>query len=204
MPKKKSGKKSIAKNEFYWAFYILAALGAFLGFVLMPIWENTSLFFHDWGSRYFHSLVAAILLLYVFLFLFGEAKNEQKKPLCHFIIVEISILFVVAIFAILQQLHILYLFGPARAFGVALWLRGCFYLTRAYILPKGKKSGVPVYLFITALGLISLGTYLLTHDFLGNTFLWLVSISILILAVASLVYGVLSTPSKAKKKSDEE
>lgn len=199
----KEEKKNIKpeKTKLFWLYFIASALLITLGVFLLPVWSNTNIFFKDWSNDSIDIILAVLVVLYVVFYLFKNFKKislKKSQGLKVVKIVEISLLFILSIFCILEQFKVTNFIGPCFVVGFILYLRGLVIGVNAYLYTHKKSEKYPVmnliFMFIT----LTLGTVLMIHPFYGETFMWIISLMILVVSVIMLIYGFMSIPRKEK------
>lgn len=165
------------------------------------MWSNTNVFFKDWSNDSIDIILAVLVVLYVVFYLFKNFKKislKKSQGLKVVKIVEISLLFILSIFCILEQFKVTNFIGPCFVVGFILYLRGLVIGVNAYLYTHKKSEKYPVmnliFMFIT----LTLGTVLMIHPFYGETFMWIISLMILVVSVIMLIYGFMSIPRKEK------
>lgn len=186
---------SIKKTKWFWVFFVVAAVGLALGIFLLPVWKNANVFWRDWSTDALDLILFVVILLYV-CWLIKSVKEEASPVVKKLKIVEIVVLCLLAVCCLLQYFDILSFIGPCFVFGAIFWCRGCLYIVKAYLFTHKKKENYPLFLLIVSILLVTVGAMLMVRPVQNAGFIWIVAIAVLVVSLASLVYGFLSIPSK--------
>lgn len=195
--RKASAKFFGKKTRFFWAFYILGALGVLLGVALLPLWQSANVFWKDWGGSSITIILMVLLTLYLILYLARKFALENIKTVKIITAIEFLISLILIILCFLQQLSLISFIGPCLVFGVVLWLRGVNYVVKAYLYQhKQDEQPYPLYILIIAIILISLGAFFASNSIEGSHFMWIASIGIILVSIFSIIYGFIVIPKK--------
>lgn len=199
----KEEKKNIKpeKTKLFWLYFVASALLITLGVFLLPVWSNTNVFFKDWSNNSIDIILAILVVLYVVFYLFRKFKNNNLKKstgLKVVKVIEIGLLFILSIFCILEQFNVTNFVGPCFVVGSILYLRGLVLGINAYLYSHKKSEKYPIIHLIFMFISLTLGTVLMIHPFYGETFMWIVSVIILVISIIMLVYGFITVPKKEK------
>ena len=63
------------KSPLFWAYFVIGVVVTAVSVALMPFWQNTNVFFSDWGVRFIKIVIAVMVLAYTFLFLLKRCAN---------------------------------------------------------------------------------------------------------------------------------
>lgn len=191
----------LEKTKLFWLYFVVSALLITIGVFLLPVWSNSNVFFKDWSNNSIDIILAILIVLYVIFYLFKKIKkNHLKKSegLKIVKIIEMCMLFVLSIFCILEQFKITNFIGPCFVMGCILYLRGLVLGINSYLYTHKKSEKYPVIHLIFMFVALTLGTILMIHPFYGKTFMWLVSIVILVMSLIILICGFIAIPRKEK------
>lgn len=189
--------------KFFVFDFIVAALFIALGVLMIVLPE--------FGSGALSYVAAALLVIYLALYLFPKVKIA-KGNLQVLVIVESLIVLLIAAAFILKAFDVIIPLvsdvRPAQLVGIVLWLRGVCDGFRGYFLKgtDGQKT-FPLWRFALALLFISAGAFFFAKPILSDTQMVIAIAVILFLAAAFLLYfGIRYLPKKkngAKKAKKE-
>ncbi len=188
----------IKKTKFFWLYFIVGVCLAGLGVFLLPVWENTNVFWNKWASEGISLMLFVILVIYV-CYLIGCIKKDNPKVKKLLRVCEIMALIVVAVLCLLQQFDVLNIIGPCFVVGAVIWLRGIVCALTAYIFNVKKKDRT-VDIMLLSLAAVTLGTVFMVRRFTAPIFIWVISIGLILLALAAIAFGFLSIPKKQKEE----
>lgn len=194
--KKKQEVKEFPKTKWFWAVSLLGVIGLVLGVFLLPVWDNSSVFWKSWGAEGVSIVLCGIITVYVLCYLcvrFNKLENSTLKIIST---IEIAVLILIAIGCLLQQFNVFDFFGPCLVFGAVLWLRGFVNVVKAYLYRHTKKEQYPLWLVIVSVFMITAGAILVVKPIPGNAFIWFVSIALLLASAMMLIGGFLMIPKK--------
>lgn len=168
---------------------------------MLPVWSNSNVFFKDWSNNSIDIILAILIVLYVVFYLLKKVKNndlKKSKGLKLVKIIEICLLFVLSIFCVLEQFKVTNFIGPCFVVGCILYFRGLVLGINSYLYTHKKSETYSVIQLILMFLALTLGTILMIHPFYGETFMWVVSLIILVISLIILIYGLISIPRKKK------
>ena len=189
------------KTKLFWLYFVASALLITLGIFLLPVWSNSNVFFKDWSNNSIDIILAILIVLYVVFYLLKKVKNndlKKSKGLKLVKIIEICLLFVLSIFCVLEQFKVTNFIGPCFVVGCILYFRGLVLGINSYLYTHKKSETYSVIQLILMFLALTLGTILMIHPFYGETFMWVVSLIILVISLIILIYGLISIPRKKK------
>ncbi len=201
-------KSRIPRNKkFYWAFFVLSALSLCLGVALLPVWENTNVIWKDLGTKLFSMILFFIILVYILGFLIKQIVREKKTTIKILTVFEAGFFFAIALGCIMEQFNMVSVVGPCTIVGAAIWSRGFVYIVKAYLCKHEKSDKYPLWMLIFSVGLVTLGTIMMTKEiFSSRDIVWFVACFVILMAIIFLVLGFASKPKvdKALKKQKKE
>lgn len=189
------------KTKLFWLYFVASSLLITLGIFLLPVWSNSNVFFKDWSNNSIDIMLAILIVLYVVFYLLKKVKNnnlKKSKGLKLVKIIEICLLFVLSIFCVLEQFKVTNFIGPCFVVGCILYFRGLVLGINSYLYTHKKSETYSVIQLILMFLALTLGTILMIHPFYGETFMWVVSLIILVISLIILIYGLISIPRKKK------
>ena len=192
----------VRKTKFFWMYFVVASLLIFLGVCLLPIWEDSSVFFKNWSNKSIDLILAILIFVYVVFYLIKNFKNgdlKNKKSFKVLKVIEIILLFGLVAFCVLEQFKVTNFIGPCFVVGFCLYLRGIMFGVKGYLYTHKKSETYSISNLIFSFVAITLGTILIVHPFYGETFMWIVSIMMLFISVLLIVRGFFSIPKKVKE-----
>lgn len=200
----KEEKKSIKlkKTKLFWLYLVASALLITLGIFLLPVWSESNVFFKNWSNGSIDIILAVLVVLYIVFYLFKKFEyNDIKNSKCLKIVktIEICLLFVLSIFCVLEQFKVTDFVGPCFVAGCILYLRGLVLGIKAYLYTHKKTEKYSVFDLIFTFISLTAGTILMIHPFYGETFIWIISIIILLISVLLIIVGIISIPKKEEK-----
>ena len=193
----------LQKTKLFWVYFIASALLLVIGIFLLPVWNNTDVFFKDWSSRAMEIIIAGLILLYVGFYLiknFNRYLVRKSMSLKIIKIVEISLLVILSVLCILEQFGVTAFMNPCFAVGLALYLRGIVMGVGAFLYLHGSSEKYSIFHLVFTFVALTLGTIMMIRPFSGNIFMWVVAVSLLVAAVIFIIVGILTKPKKEKKK----
>lgn len=196
--------KEFPKSKWFWAMILCGVLGIVLGVFLLPVWDDTSVFWKSWATEGISIILCCILTVYVLCYLCGRFLKTENSTLKTISVIEIAALLVIAIGCLLQQFDVLDFFGPCFVFGAIVWLRGFVNIVKAYLFRHTKKEKYPLWLVIVSVFMVTAGAMLMVRPITwSNAFIWVVSIAIIAVSAIILVCGFMMIPNK-KDGGDEK
>ena len=192
----------VKPTKFFWAYWVLAACCLALGIFLLPVWDNSGVFWSTWASEGLGTLLFALLTVYI-IYSIGGIKKEDEKAKKGIKITEIVLLVIIAVLCILEQFNVVNFVGPCFVIGSVLWLRGMSASVIAYKYNVKKKDRT-IGVILGGLLAVSLGAILMVRRFTAPIFIWIISITLLLIAVCSVIFGFVSKPKKNKQEQSAE
>ena len=188
------------KSKNYWAEILLGVICIVCAIIFAPIWNNTDVFFKDWGLKIIDILIAVLIVAYLSGYLWKKmlASNGVIKVLT---IIEFCALSIIALGCIFTQFNVIPVSGACKIFGLVLWSRGVVELFRAYYLSRiTSYKYSPAWLFL-AIAMVTFGTYCFAKPFIQDTvILWLFVSALLAFDILFVIIGCMQKPIKAKVK----
>ena len=86
----------VKPTKLFWAYWVLAACCLALGIFLLPVWNNTGVFWNTWASEGLGILLFILITVYV-IYSIGGVKKDDEKLKNAIKIAEILLLVVVAL-----------------------------------------------------------------------------------------------------------
>ena len=192
----------VKPTKLFWAYWVLAACCLALGIFLLPVWDNSGVFWSTWASEGLGTLLFALLTVYI-IYSIGGIKKEDEKAKKGIKITEIVLLVIIAVLCILEQFNVVNFVGPCFVIGSVLWLRGMSASVIAYKYNVKKKDRT-IGVILGGLLAVSLGAILMVRRFTAPIFIWIISITLLLIAVCSVIFGFVSKPKKNKQEQSAE
>ena len=178
---------------------ILSILLLTLGILLLP--QVT-----DLGTRVLSIVAAVLLILYLIFFLFDRLTHSGGTVRI-LTAIEFTLLALIALGLIFAQFRIFKSFSVCQILAIAIWLRGCTWAMRGYLVssPEARRR-FPMLLFVAAIAMITFGAYLYAKPFITDPQLVyalaaLCSVAAVALFVYALAYGERPKKKAAKKPS---
>ncbi len=170
---------------------ILAVLSLALAIVMLPPFGIS--------AKVLNVLLAIALVFYLLLYLLDKVVHARGNLLI-LLIVEFSVISLIAIGLLFQQFGIFNISGVCRILGVVLWLRGAVSLIRAYfVVGTGAKKKYSLLIHMGYILLLSFGAYIFASPFISDLALcWIFSVAFFVTALVFTVLAVLSSPAKKK------
>lgn len=187
----------VKPTKFFWAYWLLAACCLALGIFLLPVWDNTGVFWNSWASEGLGIMLFVLLTVYV-IYLIGGIKKDDVKTKNIIKIAEILLLVILAVFCILEQFDVVNFIGPCFVLGAVLWLRGMSCSLIAYMFNVKKKDrtiGVMLYGLLA----VTVGSIFMVRRFTAPVFIWVISIALLLVTVCSVIFGFMTIPKKGQQ-----
>ena len=188
----------VKPTKFFWAYWLLAACCLALGIFLLPVWDNTGVFWSTWASEGLGILLFILITVYV-IYLIGGVKKDDEKAKNAIKIIEILLLVVVAVLCMLQQFNVVNFVGPCFVLGTMLWLRGMSCSLIAYKYNVKKKDRTMGIMLCGLLG-VSLGAILMVRRFTVPVFIWVISVALILVAVCAVIFGFMAIPKKGQQE----
>lgn len=189
------------KSKLFWLEIVLGVLCILLAVVFAPIWESTDVFFKDWGMKIIDVLIAALIVAYLFGYLW-KRMISAKGVVQVLTILEFCSLAIIALGCLFSQFNIIPVSGACKIFGLVLWCRGVVELFRAYYLSRlATYKYSSAWLFL-AIAMVSFGTYCFAKPFIQDVaILWVFVCALLVFGILFVAIGCMQKPVKAKVKS---
>ena len=189
----------IKKNKLFWLFIVLGAIVLLFGVTLLPVWKDIDIFFASWSDAGVNIVLFAILVFYIVLLINRNLVKRKSKFIVGITIIELIVLLFVAVSCLLQQFNVFSIFGPCFVFGLMIYFRGLVNVLEPYfssISTNNSKARISVLVSIV---LLTVGAIMMVIKVPNNIFNWIIAITILLVAVLLILFGILSMPKKEKK-----
>lgn len=188
----------VKPTKFFWAYWVLAACCLALGVFLLPVWNNTGVFWSTWASEGLGILLFILITVYV-IYSIGGVKKDDEKLKNAIKITEILLLVVIALLCMLQQFDVVNFVGPCFVLGAVLWLRGmsCSLIAYKYNVKKKDRT---IGVILGGLLAVSLGAILMVRRFTAPIFIWIISIALILVAVCTVIFGFMAIPKKGQQE----
>lgn len=196
--------KNAKKTKLFWLYIVLGVFLILAAIVLAPFWSKLNgdwCFWKNWGPNIVNLIIAAVLIYYLFAYLFPKVKRTTGGVTKTLTIVEFILMALVAVGCIFSQFKIINIGGACRIFGLALWCRGSVEIFRAYYHQRDSKWKYPLgYVFLN-IAFVTFGTYCIVKPFISDEIiLWCFVALLFIYGICSIVYGGMSKPASKKSK----
>ncbi len=171
---------------------VIAGLALVLGIVMLPPFGI--------GQHLLNLLLAISLAAYLVIHLFGKLQRTKGTAFI-LTLFEFSVVCIIIVGLIFQQLRVFNIAGVCRTLGVVLWLRGIVSITVMYInLGTLKSARYNLSKFILYLLLITAGVYLFANPLITDIiFNWILCVVMLLTAVIFGFLAFIYSPSKVKR-----
>jgi signal transduction histidine kinase len=199
-------KSRIPKNKrFYWAFYLLSLISLVLGVALLPVWEKTDVVWKDLGTNLISMILFFIIIVYIVGYLIKQIIREKKITIKILTVFEAGFFFAIAIGCIMEQFNMVSVVGPCTIVGAAIWSRGFVYIVKAYLCKHEKTDKYPLWMLVFSVGLVTLGTIMMTKEiFTTRHIVWFSAGLLIVAALVFFVFGVISKPKVDKALQREQ
>ncbi len=189
------------KTPFFWLYFVFGALGVTLGVFLLPIWNDTSVFWKGWGSIAVGFIMFAAVVLYIILFLARQFGKEKREIIRILVVVEIVVFALIALGCLLDEFKVINVGGPCVILGMAFWIRGVISAIKGYLYRHThEERRYSVADFAVAIFLITFGTILMVRPLFTELHLiWLGSIAVILASVFIILIGIILIPDKKRK-----
>lgn len=187
---------AVKPTKFFWVYWVLAACCLALGIFLLPVWENTGVFWNNWASEGLGILLFILITVYV-VYLIGGIKKDDAQAKNIIKIAEILLLVILAVFCILEQFDVVNFVGPCFVLGAVLWLRGMSCSLIAYMF-NVKKQDRTIGVMLCGLLAVTVGPIFMVRRFTAPVFICVISIALLLVAVCAVILGFMTIPKKGK------
>ena len=74
-------KLTVSSRKDYPLFIVLGVLAVIAAVLFAPFWKRTDVFFSTWGMTALNLMIAAVLLVYLFTFLFPKMLSDIPDSL---------------------------------------------------------------------------------------------------------------------------
>lgn len=195
-------KLTVSARRDYPLFIVLGALAVIVAILFAPFWKDTDVFFADWGMTALNLMIAAVLLVYLFTFLFPKILHGSRGAVLVLTLVEFLCIFLIALGCILTQFKVLNISGACAILGLCLFCRGTVEIFRAYYYRGGSSKPYPVWWLGVAILMVAFGTYCFAKPlFTDEQILWIFVVFLLLLGAALITYGCLCRPKSKTQKT---
>ena len=173
-----------------------------LALVLAPfwgkIWEGCP--WKNVGSKIVSYAIAAVIILYLATFVFKKIKRS-KGTIKFLTLIEFTLLGLVAVGLVINQLQILNITNPSVILGIAFYARGVIELFRAYYHQRDSKAKYPISWLIVAILFVTAGVYFMVSKLVTIEIILYVLVGALALVgLYLLLVGFISKPQTTKSK----
>lgn len=194
--------KNIKKTKYYFAYIMCGILTLTLALMLAPfwgkIWENCP--WVNVGSKIVSYAIATLIFLYLFAFVIKKIK-KSTGTIKFLTLIEFTVLGLISIGLVINQLQILNISNPSVILGVAFYARGVIELFRAYYHQKESTNKYPISWLIVAILFVTVGVYFMVSKLITTEIILYVLVGSLILfGLYLLFYGLLSKPVLKQNK----
>ena len=191
----------IKKTNLFWLYFIGTAILVVLGILLLPVWSNTDVFFKTWSNAAIDIILAVLLILYVMFYLVKNLKNDASNKILRIVeIIEIVLLLLISVLCVLEQFNVTDFIGPCLAIGLTFYLRGIVLGIDCYLHAQDKNENFSLLTLIFMFASLTFGSMIIVNPIYGDGFMWIISISILVIAIVLSVFGALAIPDKKKEE----
>ncbi len=198
-------KLKFAPRKDFWLFIALGIIAVLVALVLAPFWQNTNVFFSDWGVYALKIMIAICLLAYISFCLAPKIIRGGRNVVTVLTVIESVCLLFVALGCILAQFNVINISGACSIFGLCLFFRGTVEIFRAYYYRGGESRPYPVWQLVIAIAMLSFGTYCFAKQLLSDTtILWIFVVFILVVGALLITYGAVCSPKKLKKTKNSK
>lgn len=189
----------IKKNKLFWLFIVLGAIVLLFGVTLLPVWKDIDIFFASWSDAGVNIVLFAILVFYIVLLINRNLVKRKSKFIVGITIIELIVLLFVAVSCLLQQFNVFSIFGPCFVFGLMIYFRGLVNVLEPYFSSISTNNSKARLSVLVSIVLLTVGAIMMVIKVPNNIFNWIIAITILLVAVLLILFGVLSMPKKEKK-----
>ena len=189
------------KSKYFWVYIVVGALLMIASIMLMPFWARVApdLFFANWGGNFIKIVIAGVLFLYLFGYLFKKILAAKITVVKVLTIVEFALLALIAIGCIVSQFAV-FSFDISLILALALWMRGTIEIIRAYYYNNASDK-YPIYKLLIAIALVTLGGFILASNVISSEMLlWVATGVAFIFSLIIFILGFIKNPSEKKKK----
>ena len=189
----------IKKNKLFWLFIVLGAIVLLFGVTLLPVWKDIDIFFASWSDAGVNIVLFAILVFYIVLLINRNLVKRKSKFIVGITIIELIVLLFVAVSCLLQQFNVFSIFGPCFVFGLMIYFRGLVNVLEPYFSSISTNNSKARLSILVSILLLTVGAIMMVIKVPNNIFNWIIAITILLVAVLLILFGILSMPKKEKK-----
>jgi len=189
----------IKKNKLFWLFIVLGAIVLLFGVTLLPVWKDIDIFFASWSDAGVNIVLFAILVFYIVLLINRNLVKRKSKFIVGITIIELIVLLFVAVSCLLQQFNVFSIFGPCFVFGLMIYFRGLVNVLEPYFSSISTNNSKARLSVLVSIILLTVGAIMMVIKVPNNIFNWIIAITILLVAVLLILFGILSMPKKEKK-----
>ena len=189
----------IKKNKLFWLFIVLGAIVLLFGVTLLPVWKDIDIFFATWSDAGVNIVLFAILVFYIVLLINRNLVKRKSKFIVGITIIELIVLLFVAVSCLLQQFNVFSIFGPCFVFGLMIYFRGLVNVLEPYFSSISTNNSKARLSVLVSIVLLTVGAIMMVIKVPNNIFNWIIAITILLVAVLLILFGILSMPKKEKK-----
>ena len=194
--------KNVKKSKYFWGYIVLGVVVLLLALALAPfwgkVWENCP--WKDLGYQVVSYVIAAVIIVYLILYLFKKIK-KSKGTIRLLTIIEFILLALIALGLVVSQLQIFGITNPSVILGLALYIRGVIEVFRAYYYQRSSTTVkyplgwlVMAILFMT-FGVILMVTKIITVDII----LYVIVGALGLIGLYLMFYGFNAKPNSVKK-----
>ena len=182
------------------ACFILGSICVLAALIFAPIWNFWEKCpWKTWGLQIVNLLIAAIVVSYLAIYLAKKLKRTKKRVILVLTIIEFVLLSLIALGCVFSQFKIINVNDAGQIFALALWIRGCVELFRAYYYRVDSTEVYPVWYLAISIAMVTFGTYCFARPLITNSLiLWLFVASLAVLGILLLASGF-NGKNKAKK-----
>ena len=184
----------------YLACFILGSICLLAAVIFAPIWnfwENCP--WKTWGLQIVNLLIASIIVCYLAMYLAKKLKHTKKRVILVLTIIEFVLLSLIALGCVFSQFKIINVSDAGQIFALALWIRGCVELFRAYYYRADSNENYPVWYLAISIAMVTLGTYCFAKPLITNILiLWLFVAALAIIGILLFASGF-NAKNKSKK-----
>ena len=191
----------IKKTNLFWLYFVGTGILVILGVFLLPVWSETNVFFKSWSNASIDIILAVLLVLYIIFYLVKNLKNDASNKILRIVeIIEIILLLLISVLCVLEQFNVTDFIGPCLAIGLAVYLRGIVLGIDCFLHTQDKNENFSLLTLIFMFASLTFGSMIIVNPIYGDGFMWIISISILVVAIVLSVFGALAIPDKKKEE----
>lgn len=195
--------KVIKKTKLFFIYIIISVIFLVGGIFFMPIWENTDVFWKDWGNKSIYLLIAILLLLYFIFYIIKYIKKNKSNTLYTLQIIEATLIGVLIVLCSINYFtnFMTSFFKTSKVLGTVLLIHGVIGLLSFYFGSRPSNKTYSLILYILYMLLLCFGSYFLTSNAIQDKYMiWLFAIILYVLFGVFLTIGLLAIPNKKSKK----